>query len=442
MSDLLRDVHSSTFARVFRTDLANGSYTVTATLGDTSARNGMAIRVLDGSGAGVENIATAANEYQRVSFDVQVTDGALRLEFSAATAGATWSVAGLEIRNRVATQRLDATGPLDGFRQHALSLDLPAGSYTLSSTLGTVIGTDGDARVDNLQLTVTTGGKLNFNVRHDGSGSGEVLIKSLDGTRRYALPISYRIPELRRYDFNSVATGATLSGFEGVLPGKLYTADTGFGWLSAAAGTARTTANTTPVALFQDSHSGTAARTFQLAVEPWKGYDLRLHLGDLQQRMSAEISIEGDPWETVETAIGQHIAWTRYVVPTGPTLQFTIRQKELPTGVPRTSWYINGLELADAGKLPSSVTAARANPVGVAGMVQPALPTVKPVARAIPQPVPFVAPTAPSTGSGSGAAKMHDAALAELGPQGEGEAGSSDGKTWDPSVIDSIFRGL
>jgi hypothetical protein len=37
---------------------------------------------------------------------------------------------------------------------------------------------------------------------------------------------------------------------------------------------------------------------------------------------------------------------------------------------------------------------------------------------------------------------MHDAALAELGPQGEGEQGTSDGKTWDPSVVDSIFRGL
>jgi hypothetical protein len=158
--------------------------------------------------------------------------------------------------------------------------------------------------------------------------------------------------------------------------------------------------------------------------------------------MSAEISIEGEPWETVETAIGQHTTWTRYVVPTGPTLQFTIRQKAQSVGVPLTSWYVNGLELADAGKLPSSVTAARANPVGVAGMVQPALPTVKPVARAIPQPVPFVAPTAPSTGSGSGAAKMHDAALAGLGPQGEGEQGTSDGKTWDPSVVDSIFRGL
>jgi hypothetical protein len=351
-------------------------------------------------------------------------------------------VAGLEIRNRVAAQRLAAVGPLDGFMQHALSLNLPAGTYTLSSTLGTVTGTDGDARLGNLQLTVANGGRLDFGVRHDGSGSGEVTIESLDGTRRYTLPISYRIPELRRYDFNSVATGATLSGFEATLPSKLYTADTGFGWMSAAAGTARTTANTTPVALFQDSHSGTAARTFQLAVEPWKGYDLRLYLGDLLQRMSAEISIEGEPWETVETAIGQHTTWTRYVVPTGPTLQFTIRQKAQSVGVPLTSWYVNGLELADAGKLPSSVTAARANPVGVAGMVQPALPTVKPVARAIPQPVPFVAPTAPSTGSGSGAAKMHDAALAGLGPQGEGEQGTSDGKTWDPSVVDSIFRGL
>ena len=445
MSDLLRDVHSSTFARVFRTDLPNGHYTVTATLGDTSARTGMAIRVLDGSGAGVDNIATAANEYRRVSFDAQVTDGVLRLEFSAAAARATWSVAGLEIRNRVTAQGLGAIGPLDGFEQHAVSLDLPAGEYTLSSTLGTVIGTDGDGRVGNLQLTVANGGRLDFGVRHDGSGSGEVLIESLDGTRRYTLPISYRIPELRRYDFNSVATGATLSGFEATLPNKLYTADTGFGWLAAAAGTARTTANTTPVALFQDSHSGTAPRAFQLAVEPWKGYDLRLHLGDLLQRMSAEISIEGGPWETVETAIGEHVTWERYVVPTGPTLQFTIRQKALPTGVPRTSWYINGLELADAGKLSSSLTAASIS--GVSEMVQPALPTTKPVARSIPQPMPFGAPTTPTTDprlySGSGVAQLHDAALAGLGSMDdEQKKGTSEGSAWDPAVIDSLFRGL
>jgi hypothetical protein len=444
MSDLLRDVHSTNVARVFRTDLANGHYTVTATLGDTSARTGMAIRVLDGSGAGVDNVATAANEYRRVSFDAQVTDGVLRLEFSATGSGTTWSVAGLEIRNRVAAQRLAAVGPLDGFRQHAVSLNLPAGAYTLSSTLGAVTGTDGDARVGNLQLTVAAGNLLNFGVRHDGSGSGEVTIESLDGTRRYTLPISYRIPELRRYDFNSVATGATLSGFEATLPSKLYTADTGFGWLSAAAGTARTTANTTPVALFQDSHSGTAARTFQLAVEPWKGYDLRLYLGDLLQRMSAEISIEGEPWETVETAIGQHTTWTRYVVPTGPTLQFTIRQKTQPTGVPLTSWYINGLELADAGKLPSGPTAASIR--SVPDMVQPALPVAKPSVPSIPQPMPFGAPTSPTTDptlySGSSVAQLHDAAFAGLGLQGEGEAGSSDGKSWDPAVVDSLFRGL
>jgi hypothetical protein len=267
-----------------------------------------------------------------------------------------------------------------------------------------------------------------------------VTIESLDGTRRYMLPISYRIPELRRYDFNSVATGPTLSGFEATLPSKVYTADTGFGWLSPAAGTARTTANTTPVALFQDSHSGTAPRAFQLAVEPWKGYDLRLYLGDLQQAMSAEISIEGGPWETVETAIGQHLTWERYVVPTGPTLQFTIRQRALPTGVPRTSWYINGLELADAGKLPSGPTAASIR--GVPNMVQPALPTTNPVARSMPQPVPYVAPTAPTSDSGSSVAKMHDAALAGLGLQGEGEARSSDVKSWDPAVVDSLFRKL
>jgi hypothetical protein len=60
----------------------------------------------------------------------------------------------------------------------------------------------------------------------------------------------------------------------------------------------------------------------------------------------------------------------------------------------------------------------------------------------MPQPVPYVAPTAPTSDSGSSVAKMHDAALAGLGMQGEGEAGSSDGKSWDPAVVDSLFRGL
>jgi hypothetical protein len=365
-------------------------------------------------------------------------------------------------------QRLAAVGPLDGFRQHAVSLDLPAGAYTLSSTLGTVIGTDGDARFGNLQLTVANGGRLDFGVRHDGSGSGEVTIESLDGTRRYTLPISYRIPELRRYDFNSVATGATLSGFEATLPSKVYTADTGFGWLSPAAGTARTTANTTPVALFQDSHSGTAPRAFQLAVEPWKGYDLRLYLGDLQQAMSAEISIEGGPWETVETAIGQHLTWERYVVPTGPTLQFTIRQKAQSVGVPLTSWYINGLELADAGKLPSTLTGASIRGGGdVVTEVPPSVDTSVSFSSSIPT-APTTNPTLDSGSSsglssgtfsgssvssvslsgsslsGSSVAQLHDAALAGLGSLDEEQKkkGTSEGSAWDPAVIDSLFRGL
>jgi hypothetical protein len=161
------------------------------------------------------------------------------------------------------------------------------------------------------------------------------------------------------------------------------------------------------------------------------------------------------------------------VVPTGPTLQFTIRQKAQSVGVPLTSWYVNGLELADAGKLPARLTGTSIG--GDGDVVTETPPVTGPGVQSTSPSMPAGAPTSPTTDptlysgsssgmssgtfssgsisgtslsvsslSGSSVAQLHDAALAGLGSLDEDQKkkGTSEGSAWDPTVIDSLFRGL
>jgi hypothetical protein len=149
------------------------------------------------------------------------------------------------------------------------------------------------------------------------------------------------------------------------------------------------------------------------------------------------------------------------VVPTGPTLQFTIRQKAQSVGVPLTSWYVNGLQLADAGKLPSSL--ASASVIGDQNVATEVPPTDdSSVSFSAAAGAPMEPTTDPTLWSGSSSGvsmsgvnlggasfagasvgTLHDEALASLSSlENDKKQTKSTGTTWDPSIIDSLFRGF
>ncbi|MEM6885891.1 MAG: carbohydrate-binding protein [Verrucomicrobiota bacterium] len=95
-TNITRDLVFSPQARTFRQQLANGSYSVTVSVGDTFAVDDIVIKAEGVTKA--SNIDRAANQYQNVQFNVDVTDGNLDIEFSdGGGANPNWVVNSIEI---------------------------------------------------------------------------------------------------------------------------------------------------------------------------------------------------------------------------------------------------------------------------------------------------------------------------------------------------------
>gem|GEM_PF-3858077 len=381
---MVRDGHTSSSARVFRVDLPNGFYTVSAILGDTAAQDSVSIRVLGQAGEGVEKVFSTARQYTRVTFDATVTDGVLRLEISRTGTRRTWTLNALEIRGRVSVQTLPAAGAnsagnFDIGKWVEQTVSVPPGTYTIYPTIGEINASDANPLLSLRQVVVTEGQPLRFSVRHSAVGSGQVVIESLDGQHRYAMPVAFDYPSLRRFDFNARSTSATAADFIGVLATTRYSSSLGYGWLSSATGTQRSGAVATPSELFNDSHSSSASRVFQVGVKAGQAYDLRLYFGDTLSAASAEFSIDGGPYQRVNTLAGEHRWIDTRVVASGSVMKIIYRKAS------SRYWYAPGLEIGLAGSLPANplrlATALSAIPdqsdrsirPGAAGMLTPQL---------------------------------------------------------------------
>jgi hypothetical protein len=177
---------------------------------------------------------------------------------------------------------------------------------TVTTTLGTITGTDQSTPYAGHQVVADGSGDFSFTVTPPGGGgSATFTTEEVTGKGKSApLTYDYAVPAVRRFDFNGSGNDIQ-SGFTGVRGNTLYNANNGYGWTSTVSefqrGTTGYSINPANVPLYRDGHWGSAARTFQVAVDPEETYNVRVYVGDRSfARNLIQVTVEGAP----ETAGG------------------------------------------------------------------------------------------------------------------------------------------
>jgi hypothetical protein len=214
------------------------------------------------------------------------------------------------------TATVTAPSPDSPLPANALDVDafqiaeVQAGIYTVQVDLGTIVSADvagstgladGDGSYAGFQVVVPSGqDRFHVNVRRPSTGGISTLtVQRIDGTESGSATQGYSLLPARRFDFNGSA-GATQTGFTGVRGNQLYNAANGYGWTVAVPefqrGETGYTVAPANVPLYLDGHWGSAARTFQVAVDPDKTYDVRVYVGDRSfARNLIQVTVEGAP---------------------------------------------------------------------------------------------------------------------------------------------------
>jgi fibronectin type 3 domain-containing protein len=177
LTNLLRDGQSASDS-AFRVDLPNGLYRVNVTLGSATAAQSCDIHVVAGgrlvSTAPLTVIATTAGQFRTVTFEVEILDGYLQLEFSTPTG--VFVLNALDVvpdrtgeisLSGPGTVELDrvTAGDLPGTVTITGSSDLPAGTLvTVASSLGLVESSDADAYLAGTQVEIGAQGYFSFEI--------------------------------------------------------------------------------------------------------------------------------------------------------------------------------------------------------------------------------------------------------------------------------------
>ena len=357
---------------------ANTTYTITATVGDAGyLRDRIDIQSGTVSGGnftggsdvlGGNYISSAAGQFVTRTFNVTTgASGLLALQFSEVPGGSQqsgtpiWVVNGLNVRPQVTPFTLtpsSPTGPADGSTPITFSATVPNGTYTVSTTNGTITTADGNANYAGTQVVVTTG-TLSFNVTSTMPGAVAVTAYAVDGSANGSGSATFLAAVSRRFDFNN-AVSPTATGFIGV-PGTVYNSSVGYGWTTAPVTFDRTSlpefndktsAAVVTTKLYEDGNGGSVNTpdTFEVAVNPGGTYTIRAYVGDAQYARSGEQISLGDATDgyvttTVpSTAIG-HFTWVTLtdsnLANDGGILNIIVNS----TGAGATTWVINGLDV-------------------------------------------------------------------------------------------------
>jgi hypothetical protein len=351
---LFQDKHTSSLARTFSVTVdPAGTYQVRLHLGDTVARS---VEVSVDGGQSFELFSTAAGEYRSPVLTVTPETNLLDLQFRGAPG--SWSISGLElvkVTDGMQTDRLVGPNELMILQHHALEFEhLESGTYWVSSTLGSVYS--GGEEVN--QLVVGADGRLPLSLFSPTAETAQILLISADGQQRYQLDVQFVLPERLRFDFDRLSSSATTPDYVAVLPGDLYSLERGYGWNLAVSGLDRGTAAVAPEALFQDKHTSTAPRMFQIQVQPDQDYDIRFHLGDTLAR-SVEICLAGDlDIHHFMTEAGEYISPVITATPDAEGL-LVINVRSV-----RGWWTINGIEVTPSAAGIEDLTAPQTLNIG------------------------------------------------------------------------------
>src|SRR5262245_42761603 len=122
---LTRDVNRGTGTATFLADVDPGTYHVTATVGDPSVARDQLALIAEGQRV-ASGISTARNQFQNVSFDIDVTDGQLTLQFlDEGGVSSGFSIAALQIgRTTDATIWADSVTPTNTSASDSSAVEL------------------------------------------------------------------------------------------------------------------------------------------------------------------------------------------------------------------------------------------------------------------------------------------------------------------------------
>ena len=320
---LQRDGHSGTLSNAFTVDLPNDVYDVRLTLG--YSREVLGLRVQANGVTIIENETTAAFEYLQKSFPVTVTNGKLVLELGNRV-GRTWVINGLEIRSKTLVTPITFSPsigdiPADGTTISSVvgHSQLPAGSIvTVASSLGLITDADLDENLKGQQIEVGSGGVVIVHLQAPNiSGTPKLTITSLDGLHQGTIQspsfLHYSVRDLRRFDFNHIASSDSINrsptepGFIGVTRFDLSPARDGFGWERSPSSNDVGAANADDqgtslvysvprVDLNRDyalGHRRFGGRTILVEAALSTNYDIRVFTGNLSDDQTLRASVEG-----------------------------------------------------------------------------------------------------------------------------------------------------
>jgi hypothetical protein len=316
-ANLLVDSISASIGRagLFRVDLPNGTYQVTAVLGDPSSnRNGMQVRWSANGGTsyttGVSGVTTVGGQFTHVTFPITVTGGNVLLEFSSTLSPFIWRAASLEIRSAAGTVSVAGpAGPVAGDGStdvYTVTGGTPNATYTITNSLGTLVTADADTRFTGVQVVADGAGSFTFQVmRPITSGTNSITVTEVTGARTGAFTTTYSVAGTRSFDFNG-SNNITEAGFIGVRANVIFSTTVGYGWLVAQ--TERD--NGTPASnLLRDGHIGTSG-TFRVVATPGLTYTLTMQFRDTTTRNI--------------TITGEGVAPVVFTVPANTTVSQTI----------------------------------------------------------------------------------------------------------------------
>jgi hypothetical protein len=304
--DLLRDGHWGR-NNTFLVDVPDGNYVVNVTMGGAwQPSSNTVIWAKDGDTwtPKLENLATAPGQYIHRSFEVQVLDGRLQIQFVNCSTDLRFMLNALEVFPADSAGNLSLSGwtPLqaaDGTTVDSITVDgATAGAlYTVAADLGAVVGSDASAAYAGFQV-LAPAESFTLDVRRPtgiGSGTPTIRVQEVTGRKSGALDQVYALPAARRFDFDGW-WGETQQNFIGVRGTQLYDDPNGYGWTEAVQEFDRGTYGygVSSVALYRDGHSGSTTQTFQVAVEPDQEYSVRVYVGDRFYPLSQiQVLVEG-----------------------------------------------------------------------------------------------------------------------------------------------------
>ncbi len=366
--DLRRDAHWGTGGsgqRVFRTDLANGTYFVNITLGDTVARDQVQIRNAD-TGVVLDVVDTAAGEYRHVDLQATVSNNRLRLEFDTLGGNPYWMVNGMEIRLAAGVlDQIAFIGTHGALAADGVTVDTITGTaptalegtlLTITSTMGTIL-TDATTQYAGTQVLVAAGGAFAFDLlRPTVGGVPQLRAVAVDGSAEGSIQdatfLGYAGLPVWRFDMNHpgsptqepVASPSEPTGYVAVLPDTTYSDTLGYGWITAPGGSVNrgTLSGTDYSDLLQDSHWGTGARTFQIDL-PDGNYEVTVTMGDTVARDFMDVIVvkgTGTGVTGISTAAGQYVHRTFAVSPDDGQIQL-----QFTTTGGNPYWMVNAIEV-------------------------------------------------------------------------------------------------